>query len=48
LTRRYIRRVLEESRGNVSHAATTLGIDRRSLYRMLQRYGIALREEGRQ
>jgi two-component system response regulator AtoC len=48
LKRRYIRRVLEESRGNVSHAATTLGIDRRSLYRMLQRYGIALREEGRQ
>ena len=44
LKRRYIRRVLEENRGNVSHAAAVLGVDRRSLYRMLQRYGIAPRE----
>ena len=40
LKRRYIRRVLEESGGNVSRAAAILGVDRRSLYRMLQRYGI--------
>src|SRR5262249_35018024 len=37
LKRRYIRRVLEENSGNVSHAAAVLGVDRRSLYRMLQR-----------
>ena len=41
LKRRYIAQVLEESRGNVSRAAAVLGVDRRSLYRMLQRYGVA-------
>ena len=41
LKRRYIAQVLEESRGNVSRAAAVLGVDRRSLYRMLQRYGLA-------
>ena len=40
LKRRYIERVLEESGGNVSRAASVLGVDRRSLYRMLQRYGV--------
>jgi len=43
MKRRYIQRVLEESGGNVSRAAAVLGVDRRSLYRMLQRYGIAPR-----
>jgi two-component system response regulator AtoC len=43
LKRRYIRCVLEEHGGNVSRAAAVLGVDRRSLYRMLQRYGIAPR-----
>jgi DNA-binding NtrC family response regulator len=43
LKQRYIQRVLEESGGNVSRAAAVLGVDRRSLYRMLQRYGIAPR-----
>jgi two-component system, NtrC family, response regulator AtoC len=43
LKRRYIRCVLEEQGGNVSRAAAVLGVDRRSLYRMLQRYGIAPR-----
>jgi DNA-binding NtrC family response regulator len=43
LKRRYIRQVLEEAGGNVSRAASVLGVDRRSLYRMLQRYGIAPR-----
>jgi DNA-binding NtrC family response regulator len=48
LKRRYIHRVLQESGGNVSHAAATLGIDRRSLYRMMQRYAIGLREAPRE
>jgi DNA-binding NtrC family response regulator len=39
----YIQRVLDESGGNISRAATVLGVDRRSLYRMLQRYGISHR-----
>ncbi len=43
LKRRYIGRILEESGGNVSRAAAVLGVDRRSLYRMLHRYGIAPR-----
>jgi len=40
LKRRYVRGVLEESGGNVTRAASVLGVDRRSLYRMLQRYGL--------
>jgi DNA-binding NtrC family response regulator len=40
LRRRYIRHVLDESGGNVTRAAAVLGIDRRSLYRMLERYGL--------
>jgi len=43
LKKRYIRHVLERSRGNISRAAAVLGLERRSLYRMLQRYGIAPR-----
>jgi len=43
LKERYIRRVVEESGGNISRAAAILGVDRRSLYRMLRRYGIAHR-----
>jgi DNA-binding NtrC family response regulator len=43
LKRRYVERVYEESGGNVSRAAAVLGVDRRSLYRMLQRYGVAPR-----
>ena len=43
LKRRYIRHVLERSGGNVSRAAAILGLERRSLYRMLQRYGIPAR-----
>jgi DNA-binding NtrC family response regulator len=45
LKQRYIRHVLERSGGNVSRAAVILGLERRSLYRMLQRYGIAPRGE---
>jgi DNA-binding NtrC family response regulator len=43
LKRRYVQRVYEESGGNVSRAAAVLGVDRRSLYRMLQRYGVSPR-----
>jgi DNA-binding NtrC family response regulator len=42
----YIQRVLEENGGNISRAAAVLGVDRRSLYRMLQRYGISHRGLG--
>ncbi len=38
--RRYLAHVLAETGGNISRAATILGVDRRSLYRMLRRYGI--------
>jgi DNA-binding NtrC family response regulator len=41
LKQRYIRYVFEQSGGNVSRAAAVLGLERRSLYRMLRRYGIA-------
>jgi DNA-binding NtrC family response regulator len=41
LKQRYIRHVFDESGGNVSRAAAVLGLERRSLYRMLRRYGIA-------
>jgi two-component system response regulator AtoC len=40
LKRRYIRQVLEETKGNISRSAAILGVDRRSLYRMLERYKI--------
>ncbi|MEO8604781.1 MAG: sigma-54 dependent transcriptional regulator [bacterium] len=40
LKQRYIRHVLQQQGGNVSRAAAILGLERRSLYRMLQRYGI--------
>jgi len=43
LKRRYIRHVLDENGGNVTQAAAVLGVDRRSLYRMLRRHGIAWR-----
>jgi DNA-binding NtrC family response regulator len=36
MERRYVRQVLETVRGNKTHAARILGIDRRSLYRRLE------------
>jgi two-component system, NtrC family, response regulator AtoC len=39
--KRYILRVLESTQGNISRAAEILEIDRRSLYRMLERYHVA-------
>jgi transcriptional regulator with PAS, ATPase and Fis domain len=38
LKRRYIKQVFAENHGNVTRAAAVLGVDRRSLYRMLERY----------
>ena len=38
--RRYLAHVLNETGGNISRAASILGVDRRSLYRMLHRYGL--------
>jgi DNA-binding NtrC family response regulator len=43
LKHRYIQHIVELHGGNVSRAAAVLGIERRSLYRMLRRYGIAHR-----
>ncbi len=40
LKRRYIVQVLNETGGNISRSASILGVDRRSLYRMMSRYGI--------
>ena len=40
--RRYILRVLSLAGGNKSQAAQMLGLDRRTLYRKLERYEVAL------
>ncbi|MDX2169243.1 MAG: sigma-54 dependent transcriptional regulator [Deltaproteobacteria bacterium] len=45
LKQRYIRLVVQQQGGNVTRAAAVLGLERRSLYRMLQRYGIDHRGE---
>jgi two-component system response regulator HydG len=39
--RRYILRVLKTVGGNKTTAAKVLGFDRRTLYRKLERYGVA-------
>jgi DNA-binding NtrC family response regulator len=38
--RRYVRQVLSVTRGNMPRAAAILAIDRRSLYRIVERYRI--------
>jgi DNA-binding NtrC family response regulator len=45
LEKRYLRHVLSEVRGNRSRAAEILGIDRRTLYRMAERFGLDLGED---
>ena len=45
LEKRYLRHVLAEMRGNRSRAAEVLGIDRRTLYRMAERFGIELGDD---
>jgi DNA-binding NtrC family response regulator len=44
LERRYLMHVLEVTGGNRSRTAEILDIDRRTLYRMAERYGIALQD----
>jgi transcriptional regulator with PAS, ATPase and Fis domain len=41
ISKRYVRHVLSTTQGNISRAARILDIDRRSLYRMLERFKIA-------
>jgi DNA-binding NtrC family response regulator len=45
LERRYLVHVLESVGGNRSRAAEVLGIDRRTFYRMAERFGIQLKDE---
>ncbi|HVB39158.1 MAG TPA: sigma-54 dependent transcriptional regulator [Vicinamibacterales bacterium] len=47
LERRYLLHVLEHAGGNRTRAAEILGIDRRTLYRMAERYGIDLKEDAK-
>jgi len=44
LERRYLLHVLEAANGNRTRAAEILGIDRRTLYRMAERFGIDLKD----
>jgi DNA-binding NtrC family response regulator len=44
LERRYLIHVLQASAGSRTRAAEVMGIDRRTLYRMAERYGINLKE----
>ena len=45
LQRRYLLHVLEAAKGNRTRAAEILGVDRRTLYRMAERYGIDMGSE---
>jgi transcriptional regulator of acetoin/glycerol metabolism len=46
MEKRYLRHVLGAVKGNRSRAAEVLGIDRRTLYRMAERFGIDLEDGG--
>jgi len=45
IERRYLMHVLEQVGGNRTRAAEVMGIDRRTLYRMAERFGIPLAEQ---
>jgi DNA-binding NtrC family response regulator len=47
MERRYIERVVALAQGNKSEAARLLGLDRRTLYRKLERFGVELRPSDR-
>jgi transcriptional regulator with PAS, ATPase and Fis domain len=42
MEKRYLKHVLEAAKGNRSRAAEILGVDRRTLYRMAERFGLPL------
>jgi transcriptional regulator with PAS, ATPase and Fis domain len=44
--KRHLVRVLKETKGNKVKAAKILGIDRRTLYRMAERFGLDLGDDG--
>jgi DNA-binding NtrC family response regulator len=44
--RRHLLRVLEREKGNKVHAAKTLGVSRRALYRLIKKHKIEVRGEG--
>jgi transcriptional regulator with PAS, ATPase and Fis domain len=46
IERRYLLHVLESVGGNRTKAAEVMGIDRRTLYRMAERFGLDLKDEG--
>ena len=46
MAKQHLMKVLGETGGNKARAAKILGIDRRTLYRMAERYGVDLGEEG--
>jgi DNA-binding NtrC family response regulator len=48
LERRYLIHVLQAVKGSRTRAADVLGIDRRTLYRMAERFGVDLKESGEQ
>ena len=45
MERRYLLHVLDAVGGNRTRAAQVLGIDRRTLYRMAENYGLKLKDE---
>ncbi|MEI6667863.1 MAG: sigma-54 dependent transcriptional regulator [Acidobacteriota bacterium] len=45
IERRYLTHVLDNVNGNRTRAAEVMGIDRRTLYRMAERFGIDLKDE---
>jgi two-component system response regulator HydG len=47
IERRHVERALKSANGNKTHAARTLGIDRRTLYRKLEHYGVTSNDGSR-
>lgn len=44
--RSYLASLLEEHGGNISHAARHAGIDRKTIHRLLNKYGLRVKQEG--